>query len=321
MKNQTDEKQKKKVTKKAKKARSVVMMLLMCILLLSAATYAWFSLSNTARVNNLTMTVSEANGLRVALDKGSTPAEQDWKGSISLDSDNGYNVLGLLKPATTANGKDFYRPVYNDEGEVSDLTQDGVVELNKENKDPKSGKTNTATTEGHYCKYTFYMQSLKEDANVRLVAGKDLANASRTGTYLVQKEDAQKDAKNQSNAAAAMRISIYAGDSNYGIYEPAANVEVSGTKSEADKKSGYDTKVGGELKYSTQPQNYPDGKFTGTGATSTGNSNTIITLKKNEATLVTLYIWIEGADPNCVNQIQLDDLQMQLQFEKDESTN
>lgn len=51
MKREIDEKRQKNIVQKAKKIRSMVMMSLLCILMLSAATYAWFSLSNTAKVS------------------------------------------------------------------------------------------------------------------------------------------------------------------------------------------------------------------------------------------------------------------------------
>lgn len=303
MKNQTDEKKKKKVTKKAKKARSVVMMLLMCILLLSAATYAWFSLSNTARVNNLTMTVSEADGLRVALDKGSEPAESEWSGSISLDE-----VKGVLVPATTSDGKSFSKPEYDDEGKVEKVTAltgtDG--ELTKANTDEKK--------EGYYYTFTFYMQSLGADADIKLVRGTDLGNPSRKGTYVVRNSDKTKDAKTtQDNAAAALRISIQADGSNtMGIYEPCADVTFTGTTTAAE--TSY-TKVGN---YQTQKQ----GVNGGFGASySSDNSDMIFHLTKDKKTKITLHIWVEGEDDQCVNQIELDNLLMQLQFMKDKKTN
>lgn len=301
MKKQVDEKKKKKVSKKLKKARSIVMMLLLCVMLLSAATYAWFSLSNTARVNNLTMTVSEADGLRVALDEGiGEPAEDKWSGSISLQE-----VKGVLVPATSADGKTFSKPKYDDEGKVSGVEalvgQDG--ELTKENTDDKK--------EGYYYTLTFYMQSLSEDADIKLVRGNGLGDASRKGTYVVRNSDKTVNSKTtQDNASAALRISMQSDGSDVmGIYEPCADVTFSGTKTGADRASY--SPING---YTTQKQG-KDGGF-GEGYASE-HSGVVLHLTKDKKTKITLHIWVEGEDSECVNQIELDNLLTQLQFVKD----
>lgn len=286
-------KKQKKIVKKAKKIRSIIMMSLMCIMLLSAATYAWFTLSSTAKVSNLTMTVGEANGLRVAMDSGSTPKESDWKPAITFP-DNA--VKGVLVPATY-DGSKFYRPEYNDDGEVDRVVNDNsVVELNTSNNDTKK--------EGHYYTLTFYMESLGEDANIRLVEGENLSKDSRKGTYVIENKKGQKT---EQNAAAAVRISINAQDSDVsGIYEPNCDMEFSGTVTKASTASGYSKK-----NYTTVQQ-----KSDGTFVDGTSHSKAVFKLKADKPTLITLHIWIEGDDAQCVNQIQMDNLIGQLYFEK-----
>ncbi len=331
MKNQTDGKKKGKVVKKLKKIRSIVMMLMVCVMLLSAATYAWFSLSNLARVSNLTMTVSEADGLRVALNKGTddnptTPAESEWSGSISLAETV---VNGVLKPATTANGLIFQRPQYSDEGVVTGfITGDSVNMLDK---------TNTANlanaAEGYYCRYTFWMEALKEDAVVHLSRGANLDQDSRTGTYIVRnaakraEKTAAQQAKSAVDATLATRVSIIAGTMGatapttsendyhaYKIYEPFAAAHTLGATSVSQASvsptlaSVYPATADYIMKQNA------DGTFA--GGTTAGGSQGLFKLKADTPTLITLYIWIEGSDEDCINQIELDDLIMQLQFDK-----
>lgn len=355
MKKQTDEKKKKKLTRKLKKIRGVVMMMMVCVLLLSAATYAWFSLSNLARVSNLTMMVSEADGLQVALDKGTNasplaPSEQDWKGSIDLAGDGGVTIKGVLKPATSKTGLTFMIPKYdaNGEGKVDSFETTNIIQLNKSNHLTKDGNEDASTdtndnTEGHFYKYTFWMRSLKDNATVRLVHGTNLDTDSRTGTYVVQLDKNNTNdvtlinahdrtatngsSKRVVNAATAMRISIIAGEvtnttTNYAVYEPMCDKHVADYQSDATKiakaetTANYDTvKAANAMSSDLLLKQNKDGNFTETGNTN-GDSKGFITLKKDTATLVTLYIWIEGTDDDCVNQIELDDLKMQLQFEK-----
>lgn len=290
MKKVTEKKQ-RKIVRKAKKIRSIIMMALMCIMLLSAATYAWFTLSDTAKVSNLTMTVGEAKGLRVAPDNGGTPAEADWKGAISLDK-----IKGVLIPATF-DGSSFYRPVYDDDGKVTSVAKDDqVVQLNKGITDEKK--------EGHYYEWTFYMESLGEDAEICLVKGENLTgNDTKKGTYVV--ETGTKDAKTKQNAAAAVRIAIKANDTTK-IYEPNSDLTFSGEQTKAETAAGYT----GKIQTNTIKQS-SNGKF---GSNDT--SSVLFTLQKDKATKITLDIWIEGDDDQCVNQIQLDNLIGQLQFKK-----
>lgn len=263
------------------------MMSLMCIMLLSAATYAWFSLSNAAKMSNLTMTVGAAKGLQIADDPGSsTPADTAWTTSI-----NAPNVKGKLMPATYDGGT-FYKPEYNDDGEVESVTTTNVVELTSANDD--------ANKEGNYYTMTFYMKSVGADSQVCLVQGTDLASTSRKGTYVVNNVTAAQD------AAAAIRIAITVGSTTK-VYEPNADTNFTGnfaTINYSPKKSDNVTTI---MQSNT-------GAFT--NSTGTGNSDPIFSLTKDEATKVTLHIWIEGEDAHCVNEIQLGNLIGQLQFEQ-----
>lgn len=343
MKKQTDEKKKKKLTKKLKKIRGVVMMMMVCVLLLSAATYAWFSLSNLARVSNLTLAVSEADGLQVAINEatddgaGKTPDEDDWKGFIDLSESA--VIKGVLKPATTTNGVQFKVPDYNDSGVVTGIKTEGADATAKELN--KNQTENTAATEGHFYRYSFWMRSLKDDATIRLVHGDSTA---KTGTYVTQirytdtdtkirklltdrgRENVNHDDK-KSNipASAAMRVSIIPGadytdastrtPANYMIFEPWCDYTLDNNTASTRVKAEVDTNYVSQSKdYASKLlQQKRNGEFIGGTGT---DSATAFTLVKDTPTLITLLIWIEGEDVECYNQIQMDDLMMQLQFEK-----
>lgn len=296
MKRKTDER-KKKAARKAKKIRSIVMMALLCILLLSTATYAWFTLSNTAKVANLTMTVGEVNGLRVALpsSNGGAPSDESkWSGKVELPE-----IKGELMPANSRDGKTFSKPVYNEEGQVEKLEAVKDTEkLTKSNSDSKK--------QGYYYETTFYIQSLGEDAKVKLVQGENLGNEStRKGTYVRVKEYTNKS-KGSKNAAAAIRVSLTANGQTK-VYEPCADItDKSGTRAELAKGVSFSA-------VSTDAAQNENGKFNPGGQ----YSNIVLNLKEDEKTLVTLRIWVEGTDDQCVNEIQLEKLVGQLQFVKD----
>lgn len=297
MKRETEDKRKRFI-RKAKKIRSVVMMALLSMLLLSAATYAWFTLGNQARVSNLTMTVSQVTGLSVALPdaSGNAPTDESkWSGKIEYEDTE---FKGRLLPATTSDGKDFKKPVYNEEGKVSSVenTETGD-KLDKSNQD--------ANKEGYYYETKFYMRSSGQKAKIKLVKGENLSSKdTRKGTYMVV--DSRDSKSGAQNGAAAARISLTAGDKT-AVYEPYCDVT--------------DTGVSAEVEYtptvvsSTVKQN-SNGTFTeGDGS----NSKELFTLEADTPTLITLRIWIEGNDAQCVNEIQLQKLVGQFQFIAEEA--
>ena len=60
----------KRITKKKKfeNLKKLVFVCALCIIILVTATYAWFTLSNTARVTNMQLTVGDVTGLQIAPD-------------------------------------------------------------------------------------------------------------------------------------------------------------------------------------------------------------------------------------------------------------
>ncbi|MDY5575920.1 MAG: hypothetical protein SPF70_00355, partial [Lachnospiraceae bacterium] len=103
----------KKEARRKRNMRNTIMMAVICVLLLSGATYAWFTLSNTAKVTNMTLKVGEASGLQIADDNNG-----NWGSVIELAT--GTTGAKLL-PATMVTKGTIQKPIYNDKGEVSQL--------------------------------------------------------------------------------------------------------------------------------------------------------------------------------------------------------
>lgn len=302
MKMEENEKKKKKIVKKAKKVRGIVMMTLLCVLMMSAATYAWFTLSKTAKIANLTMTVGEATGLQIAKNVGTSesPSVGTYGGVLTFgDSEDGhpYKITGKLLPATTVDGKNFLKPVYNDDGEVS-----GTVAADSK----LDNSTALADSEGYYYETTFYLKALgSQNVNVVLKAGASLPSSgivsesdAPTGTYVLGKSGETKDG--DYHGFQAVRISLTA-QSQTLIYEP--NFNVHGTDGTAATQIATITPV-----TATSKQN--------ANGTWDGGQTQTLTLSAGADTLVTMRIWIEGTDTDCVNEISLDNIIAQLQFEE-----
>lgn len=289
----------KSLTQKAKKIRSVVMMTLLCVLLMSAATYAWFTLSNTAKATNLTMTVGDTSGLQIAPDDGSLESQLKFASSIEFTE-----VKGKLLPATTTNGKSFLKPDYDDDGSVKATLLDvGANEYLPMN--------NTETEkEGYYILYTFWLRSLGADSSVKLVAG----DGSSTGTYVVYNKTNNQTSEPAVSGAGAVRMSFVSSKDTVekvAIFEPNNDLPTpAGLQVGTDWAKDNNTD---SAKTPTVSQ-----KSDGTIASNTS----IIDLKADTPTKITLYVWIEGKDPQCVNQISAQSLKGQLVFtnKEDETT-
>lgn len=296
MKMEENEKKKKKIVKKAKKVRGIVMMTLLCVLMMSAATYAWFTLSNTAKIANLTMTVGDVTGLQIAADNNGIA--DTFKSSIEFPT-----IAGKLLPATSQDGVVFQAPGYDESGEVKQ-TNDTDKKL------PIPGSEND---EGYFIEYSFWLKSLGKDANVRLVAGSGITGANGIyndenstnykGTYILSKE---VDSTKGVPGSAAVRISFKVGESAK-IFEPNCDFSYGGTLEEGIDFAKDST--GNGIK-TADIQHGKDGTVV--------KNDVILHLAQDTPQMVTMYIWIEGKDSECANQIAAKDIVGQLVFTNEE---
>ena len=295
-----EKKKTKNITKKAKKIRSIVMMSLLCILMLSAATYAWFTLSNTAKVANLTMTVGDTSGLQIAEDNNGSAGT--FGGSITFPA-----IKGKLLPATTTDGKNFKEPEYNDEGEVYNLKT-------ASKKLPQTDATDD--TEGYYIEYSFWLKSLgDQDSTIKLAKGEGISDGiyietykdDYKGTYVLSKS---VDTSKSVPGSAAVRISFVGTNKDnteqVTVFEPNSDITNDGIT--LTKKEDY------AVDSTTDSAKAADVKHKESGEIDTTADGDVITLKANTPTKITMYIWIEGKDAQCVNQIAAKDIIGQLLF-------
>lgn len=307
-KEMNEKKKSKSITKKAKKIRSIVMMSLLCVLMLSAATYAWFTLSNTAKVANLTMTVGDVTGLQIAPDKNGTAGTY---GSV-IDMEDILTGEGKLLPATTKDGKIFYQPTYDDNGDVIATTVEGE----------ELALDSASTDTGHYIKYTFWLKSLGEAAEVKLKAGTGVTDGlesgatSPTGTYVLS-----TNVTDNIPGSAAVRMSFVLDDGSVAVYEPnndITNKVDEGTETRAkDNRTSDKTAVGttiSQTKTGVIEQN------------TSGAYESVVSLEAGVGKKIILYIWIEGTDNQCSNEIassgtDLKEIKAQLQFTTDADPN
>ena len=274
-------KKRKKIGKlQTKKLRAAIVMALVCVLMLSGATYAWFTLGNTARVNSLSLQVSSEGKLYI----GSTEVELgNKKTEISLAS----NDTQILYPCTTdETGKTMYSPKYE-----SDKVVNGAEEIKEAQKKDyyyekdiwlKVEETGKGSSENEYA----------------ITLGK---HTSEDGTFVEEKAGTSGK-----GAEKCVRVSFTV-DGKVSVYEPNYDLHNIGDKAQDNSGKKY---------MGTTHKQGAGGTFTGESGEVyySGDSSELFRIKANTPTKVTIRVWFEGTDDDCTNAIQNAQITSQLKF-------
>ena len=314
---------KKQRTKKQKIRLTIyIWVLLILVSLLTVASYAWFSLSKTPRVSDMNMYVNAGTGLQIALEWDS----DDW--GQRLDFVDMSDETAPLRPVTWSElDQRFYAAVYGIDGRLTDRWDPLSDEINA-NKD---------SVFGYYCKGTFYARS-DQSVSVSLAQAAVSADGhDGHGTYLIGTPLWNGETITHDNggvgAESAMRIGIRitpidefgnpTGETPvFYIYEPNADSHMDGSVGAVSTPSidGAESRVS-EDKLITQSTTfwteaypverdvlvYEMGKF--------DSDPELFSLKAGEIVKLELYVWLEGQDVDCTNQIKEAQIFANIQFE------
>lgn len=303
---ETKKTRRKKSHRKAQQIKLAVIMIMVSVLVLSASTFAWYQLNNTAKVEDMKFTADTLGNLLIAeaVDSGDVNdldklEPGTWESTLDLglsDSDT------YLLPSTTTDGKAFRSPVYDGTGKTV------------------QGVSSEALAGADLSKYVytkvFYIKSgTSVDENkyytLKLADGTKDANGFNGGTYI------KDEAQGAYTATNAIRVSFVLGEGAYldanqaaidenantKIWEPYdatdTNAVVNGTR--ATNLLGAEYGAYSSITI-TQDQ---DGKLT---------NNELCKIMEGKEAKITMYVWIEGTDDDCINEIALDTVVGQLQF-------
>lgn len=298
------------------------------LLLLVAATYTWFALSKTPRVNDMDMHISTPAGLKIAESYNSP--DDEW--TQSLDFFQLIEAHTTLKPCTwSERDQQFYAAAYGTDGRIVAI----VKPLND------AANSNNDGPEGYYAKGTFYARTDSAVA-VSLAEAVTLEDGtSSIGTYLIgtplwNLQNISHD-NGGSGAEYAMRIGLKVtpvndegretGDSTFYIYEPNSDKHVGGAEGYLATPSidGADTLVPTSRLITQTTSSWSEaspvqrsvvmrsmGKFQ--------TDTTLFRLAAGDMVRVELYIWLEGQDVDCTQSIGTEAMILaHLQFEGDYS--
>lgn len=308
---------KKQKTKKWRDVKNALVMVVVMAAMMSTATYAWFTFTNSATVTGMQMAAGGASGLKVSLDNQTWHDAVDLREALDAEGNQKYGLTTIsqatVDPSTGDNtlgtvGKfasTFYKPVYTGTGNEATVT--GVQMLDAQNVDQ------------YVAVYEYYIKAEAADQQVALQFAAcpnqydeedfgvlDNGTLWKDGSFVCEMVDEVPN-----YAKYAIRIGIKVDEEMY-IWEPNSDGDNAGTGAATDESTysnGYKASVssnGNGLIASV------DGETTDP-AVNTAVSPALFTVG-TEGKLVTMYVWLEGTDPDCVNEIKAEKMAAQVQF-------
>lgn len=298
-------------------------MLLIIMTLLTVSSYTWFSISRTPRVSNMYMFINSVAGLEISTD----PLAEEWE--LQLDFRDMVDVTTPLRPVTWSNvHQRFYAATYGFDGRLNE-----IISWEPLNDERHANKT---TLDGYYIKATFYARTGRP-VNVSLSPAVEVDKGIQgSGTYVIGTPlwDAQNILHNNGGqgAESAIRIGIKVtpvdetGEPNgepsdFFIYEPNSTAHIDGAADYVPTPSidGTASLVPEDhlirQTSSTWTEAYPVqrevvvhtlGEFT--------DEPFLFMLDVDKMVKIDLYVWLEGQDVDCTNQIQEAQILASIQF-------
>ena len=304
----------------------IYMYVLMVLLsLLVVASYTWFSLSRTPRVSDMYMFINSMSGLEISTD----PEAEEWQ--LQLDFRDMVDVTTPLRPVTWSERyQQFFAAKYGTDGRLMDTAR--WVALT----DSQNANT-LARYGGYYIKTTFYARSGQNEKVFLSPAVEVNEGLQGSGTYLIGTPlwDSQQILHNNGGQGAecAVRIGLritpldMTGQPNgepstFYIYEPNSDLHIDGTTGYVPTPSidQSETLVPTDRLIlqtaSTWTEAYPVqrnvvvrelGEFT--------TDTELFSLAAGEMVMIDLYVWLEGQDIDCTNQINGAQILASIQFD------
>jgi len=291
-----------------KAAMSTICMLIVAVMSLTGATYAWFTSGTEAMVEGIDMKVTTAEG-GIVISKDAI----QWANNIDLaDTVDKSNMA----PVSTVNAKQFYTAV-----------------LSTENNEYIATK---AATDANYIKAVLYLKNdgdaeFQADLGTTTSAIKDEAVNARKGhlaTRLAVHYSAPLATFTNGVAATTEQILALEANTKAFIYEPHSTTHlVEGDTAVKEYKGVQAATYTGEAPAADTVYFHVNTGMTlaetpvateNLAAVSTEKETTscVITVPAKSIIAVEVYIWIEGQDVDCINDIATSQLAVALNFKK-----
>lgn len=309
---------------KSVKKRYIMLYLYMLVILftlLTTASYTWFSLSRTPRVSDLYMYVNSPTGLELAL----TPDAEEW--DLQLDFLDMVDVTAPLRPVTWSDAEQrFYAAAYGLDGRLTGQWEPLTDQRN----------ANKQNMDGYYIKASFYARS-GQGVDVSLSHAMEVEEGVEgAGTYVIGYPDWNAEEIVHSNggrgAQNAMRLGFRitpvdktgretGRPSQFIIYEP-------NSLGHPDNSLGYVPTPSIDGTQTLVPEDrlilQTDSFWTEADPVQRGvvlyhmgefkQEPRLFHLDAGETVRIDLYIWLEGQDVDCTNEIHKAQILANVQF-------
>lgn len=286
---------KKNTKKKFRDIRNAIVMMCVMAAMLSTASYAWFTLTDSPTVTGMNMTAASTGGLKVSWDA----TEANFKNAIAFsDAENKNNASDpqvLVPVHPTATGS----------------FAEGRYEGNK----VKELKPALTSLKNKVAVYEFYIKSEETNpVNVGIICG-NIAQQENMGITnempnlggSLVRNNKNKTDKASMEAPNAVRVGLVVeGSQEMIIWEPNNDQHNTGGNAAVDE-----TNLKGDSKFPVKVSSESTGNITTGGSANTSEKLFEVGPK---ATKVTMYVWLEGTDEDCVDEIKTDNLEAQIQF-------
>lgn len=279
---------------------SAICMLIVGVMSLTGVTYAWFTSSSSATVTGMTFDVYAPVGGVLISDTFNT----NWGYSIELEDANFTDFMPVSTSDNLIDGKlQFFA------GTVNTVPSQGVALGNE--------IYTLAAGTGTYFEKTLYLYNDGAEAVSVNLAGTTIAfntagtkdNGAQNAMRLALVKHGQYDQKTASVAPAS-------GSAGVAIYEPNASTHVDATVSGKLPYYGITGASGMNTWFdSSKASQYTEAVNTVAELT---DSALTVTVDAGMCYAVTVYVWLEGQDVDCVNKVGGSNLMAALSFTKTE---
>lgn len=283
-----------KKTMKRRAFISAIAMLIVSAIVLTSSTFAWFSMSKEAQVDNMNLNITTADGISISANThkfGTTvttsdiiPTDNAGK-NLSADADHTNSVPELLAPVSTdMRITDGAHPVFF-KGSI------------KEDKNVTLAKV-TNEKEGGFVVFDLFVQVSKNET-VKLVGttvssdDENVVKAMRLGIVNCgNKEYSSKDAVKTSASAGATSGALWVVDGN--ASDSTQYIKNTCTRTSINASSA-NPSISNDTSYITSTQ---------AGSVCKSADASGLTFNANAGVnRIRIYLWVEGQDPDCINDI------------------
>ena len=315
-----------KETQKKRRRRTFLYLwvLLALAILLVAATYTWFSLSETPHVNDMAMYVNAPAGLELALEYNSP--DEDWGQKIEFE--DMVSTQFPLRPATWLDSEQGLVTIsYGFDGRS---TGELVTLTDEENANLEDA------AEYYYVAKTFYARTTTP-CDVSLAEAVEINEGENgAGTYVigtpVWDPDTLSHYDGGQGAETALRVGLRVthvdydsgeplGESEFFIYEPNCDTHIGDAEGYFPTAAidGAETLVDEDhlilQKSSTWTEAHPVQRLvTIKDLGEFENNVTLFRLEDRDKVMIELYVWLEGQDSDCTNRINAAQILGSIQF-------